>query len=95
MNFDILYKRTKTGSIQYWSIETWEGEHGACIEKRSGQLGTEKPLLHKEPILEGKQKRTPQQQAEFQAQSDWKKKLDSGYKTLSYLEDLAKQRGIL
>lgn len=96
--FDILYKRTKTGSIQYWKIKVRDSDFldgGSQIRKESGQLGTDKPLVHVEAIHQGKQKRSPLEQAEFMAESDWKKKKDSGYKTLQQLEDFAKERGIL
>lgn len=89
MNFDMLYKRTKTGSIQYWQISVQDVgstmDERAVILKQSGQLGTTSPLLHREEIRIGKQKRTYLQQAEFQAQSDHKKKKDDGYKSLADL----------
>lgn len=81
MKLDTLYKRTKTGAIQFWSIETSATE----IIKTSGKLGTTNPLIHRELVTAGKQSRTPVEQAEFQAQSDWKKKKDEGYKSLSDL----------
>jgi ATP-dependent DNA ligase len=84
-NLPTLYKRTKIGAIQYWSIGTKPMNNGTIIAKESGQLGTDKPLFHAESITVGKQKRTPEQQAEFMALSDWRKKKDEGYKSL---EDL-------
>lgn len=80
-----LYKRTKTGAIQYWAISTDE----STIRKESGQLGTTSPVVHKETAKGknlGKANETsPTEQALLQAASDWKKKRDDGYKTL---EDL-------
>lgn len=86
--FPILYKRTKTGAIQYWKIEVedpirpvTDGDW-AFIRKESGQLGTTSPVRHSEKITEGKQKRSYIEQAIAMAESDWKKKQDEGYKTL-------------
>lgn len=85
MNFDALYKRTKTGAIQQWLIKTAVlPDGGYCIIKNAGQLGG-KLTQHIEDIVEGKQKRNVGQQAEFQALSDWKKKKDEGYKSLKDL----------
>jgi DNA ligase-1 len=87
MKLDTLYKRTRTGAIQFWSIMVEKHVDGtAAIIKESGQLGTTNPLLHTEHIKEGKNigkanETTPVQQAESQAQSDWKKKRDEGYKS--------------
>jgi len=91
MKLDTLYKRTKTGAIQYYSVWTdtvdSAGNEFAVIFKESGQLGTDKPIIHKEEVKEGKNLNksnatNPQQQAELQAKSDWLKKKDSGYKSL-------------
>jgi DNA ligase 1 len=84
MKLPILYKRAKTGKIVSYeiSVETTENTH--TIIKLTGQLKGKK-TTHREEITQGKQKRTPKQQAEMQAASDWKKKKDEGYKTL---EDL-------
>lgn len=87
MEHAILYKRAKTGAVQFWSIEV---DHQNII-KRSGKLGTENPLTHKEFIKTGKNigkanQTTPVQQAEAQALSDWNKKRDEGYKSLEDLQ---------
>jgi hypothetical protein len=83
-NYDILYKRNSEGTIQFWHLQTSDGPF-PFIEKWSGQLGTDKPLHHSEQITEGKQKRTPLEQANAQALSDWKRKKDKGYKTAADL----------
>lgn len=88
--FDTLYKRTKTGAIQYWIIAVRDALGSAQIKKESGQLGTTNPIVHVEAVHEGKNigkanETTPAQQALLQAESDWKKKRDEGYKSL---EDL-------
>jgi len=82
--FDILYKRTKTGAIQTWSIQVvpiMMGNSYAEIQKTTGQLGTNNPIMHTEDVSKGKQKRSVLEQALFQAESDWKKKHDEGYKS--------------
>jgi DNA ligase-1 len=87
----ILYKRTRTGAIQYWEVTTSTSADGtSSIIKRSGQYGTDSPLEHIKEIKEGKNigkksETTPRQQAEAEALSQWKKKQDEGYKTLESL----------
>lgn len=85
-DFDILYKRSKTGKIQYWKIYTEDN----TIIKESGQFGTKNPIIHKEIVEKGKNigrsnETTPIQQAILQATSDWKSKHDEGYKSLDDL----------
>lgn len=87
---ETLYKRAKTGDIQFWKIQITEGIGHAHITKMSGKLGTNNPLIHEECITEGKNlgkanETTPHQQAHLQAESDWKKKKDEGYKSLKDL----------
>jgi len=99
MVLDTLYKRAKTGKIQSWQISVEMDGHYATIVKQAGQLGG-KLTEHKERITEGKNigksnETHPQQQALSQAQSDWNKKRDEGYRTLDSLELEAKQKGIL
>lgn len=79
--FDVLYKRTKTGAIQSWKVEVIVMDDHCVIRKTSGQLGTENPIVHNETIKAGKRNLTPRGQAEFQAESDHKKKKDEGYKS--------------
>jgi DNA ligase-1 len=93
MQHATLYKRTKTGAIQYWQVEVIEASmdsSGWNIIKHSGQLGTTSPVVHKETITQGKNigrsnESTPMEQAESQALADWTKKHDEGYKTLADL----------
>lgn len=85
MKLDTLYKRTKTGKAQYWKVEIENDNAYPVIVKESGQLGTDSPIIHREGVTEGKQKRSLFEQAQFQACSDWKRKKDEGYKSL---EDL-------
>lgn len=89
MKLETLYKRAKTGKIQYWQIEVQALTY-PTIFKESGQLGTASPLQHMEPIKIGKNigksnETTPMEQAISQAHSDWNKKRDEGYKSLTDL----------
>jgi ATP-dependent DNA ligase len=89
MVLDTLYKRAKTGKIQYWKIKVAGASlsnHGWEIVKESGQIGTENPIIHRETITQGKNigksnETTAHEQAISQAQSDWVKKHDEGYKS--------------
>lgn len=88
--FLTLYKRTRTGTIQYWKISVEEQED-IFIRKESGKVGTSKPLVHLEPVKVGKNigkanETSPEQQANLQASSDWAKKHDEGYKSLEDLK---------
>jgi ATP-dependent DNA ligase len=94
MQHETLYKRTKTGAIQYWTIEAKPDDGSSIIRKESGQLGTKSPTVHLEEITQGKNigranETTHIEQARFQAESDWKKKHDEGYKTLKDLGIIA------
>lgn len=85
MELDTLYKRTKTGDIQYWKVLAEDG----VIHKESGRLGTINPVRHQE-TCSGKNigrsnETSPMEQAELQAKSDWKGKRDEGYKSLQDL----------
>ena len=93
MKLETLYKRAKTGKIQYWKVEVIEASpanYDWGIVKTSGQLGTSNPLIHRETITQGKNigksnETTPMEQAISQASSDWLKKRDEGYKSLKDL----------
>ena len=90
MILETLYKRSKTGKIVYYKVEVTEYANDSVIRKESGQLETQNPIVHEEEVHQGKNigksnETTPQQQAESQAQSDWLKKKDEGYKSLADL----------
>ena len=85
MKLDTLYKRTRTGDIQFWSVETDDYIDDSVIRKYSGKLGTINPVKHEQIVKAGKQKRNIREQAEFEANSDWKRKHDEGYKSLQDL----------
>lgn len=89
---DVLYKRAKTGAIVYWKI-TVDKSH---IYKESGQLGTKKPIINTEFVRNGKNigksnQTTPAEQAQLNAESDWRAKHDEGYK--SYAEVMVATTG--
>lgn len=84
MKLETLYKRAKTGKIVSYDISIEPSDDRAFILKNTGQLDGKK-TLHKEEITEGKQKRSFLEQAEAQAESDWKRKRDEGYKSLKDL----------
>lgn len=75
-----LYKRTKTGAIQIWSIDS--GNRGYIIE--FGQLHGKKQTIGTE-IISGKQKRTKEEQIELEVKALIKSKKDEGYKSLDDL----------
>lgn len=90
MKLDTLYKRTKTSAIQFWEIQTVSCPSHTIISKKSGQLGTDSPIIHNETLTEGKNlgkanATNHEQQAKLQAKSDWLKKKDEGYKSVSDL----------
>lgn len=78
-----LYKLTKTGAVQYWSI----GVEGNEISIEFGQVGTSSPQITKEVISEGKNlgrsnATTPAEQAYLEAAARWTKQKDrNGYVT--------------
>lgn len=87
MQHDILYKRAKTGKIISYEIrvDTETTDDLPVIIKTTGQLEGKK-TIHTETVFEGKNigksnETTPVQQAVSQAESDWKKKKDEGYKS--------------
>ena len=83
-NLPTLYKKTSTGADQEWTITV----EGATIVTRFGQVGG-KIQETRDTMREGKNvgksnETTPEQQAEFEAESTWTKKLKKGYvKTIS------------
>ncbi len=79
MQFPTLFKKTSTGAIQTWAIET----EGSTIKTHWGQVGGAIQNTA-ETIKEGKNvgkanATTPVQQAEAEAKSTWELKLKKGY----------------
>lgn len=88
MNFPKLYKKTSTGAIQYWEIETGEGLIGdkpaGRITTEFGQVGTDSPQETNDFVTEGKNPgkknaTTPYQQADKEAKAKWEKQKKKGY----------------
>jgi DNA ligase-1 len=84
MKLPMLYKKTSTGAIQFWEIETGEYDGIAWFETTYGQLGTDSPQTTTDYIENGKNigkknETTPLQQAEAEAQAKWEKQLKKGY----------------
>ena len=76
----MLYKKSKTGSIEYWKVHT---EKNTVIVE-FGQLGTTNPQSTTDVITSGKNigkanETTPIQQAQTEAQSKWTKQVKKGY----------------
>lgn len=86
MKFPTLYKKTSTGAIQEWTIESgrkWAPDVGAFICTVYGQHGG-KLQRTSEDILRGKNigkknETTPEIQAHDEAKARWEKKKKSGY----------------
>lgn len=90
MILETLYKRSKTGKIVYYKVKVTEFANNSVIRKESGQLETQNPIVHEEEVHQGKNigksnETTHYQQACLQANSDWLKKKDEGYKSVQDL----------
>lgn len=85
--FPVLYKRAKSGKIQEWSIKTEGNDNLFLIFIEQGQIDGKKQI-YRESVMEGKQKRTIEEQAISEAQSKFNKKRDEGYKSLEDLNIL-------
>jgi ATP-dependent DNA ligase len=82
--FPVLYKKTSTGSIQFWEIWVNPLEVSAEIRTKYGKLHTDSPQYTLDVISEGKNigkknATTPEQQAEAEAQAKWEKQKKKGY----------------
>ena len=78
---ETLYAKTKTNTIKWYRISIEDNGDGTfTIHRERASKLDGKP--QNDPILieEGKQKRSVKEQAEFQAASIYKSKMDSGYK---------------
>lgn len=92
MKLPILYKKTNTNVVQFWSIAVYQ-EHmngesppgaSGMIQTTYGQLETDSPQITRDFITEGKNigkknETTAIQQAEFEARSKWEKQKKKGY----------------
>lgn len=80
MKLPALYKRTKTGAVQFWEISS-EGNQLITVY---GQLGTDSPQRTVDIIREGKNQgranaTTAEEQAEKEAKARWEKQIKKGY----------------
>lgn len=78
MELPVLFKKTKTGAIQSWQVST----NGSEIITKSGQVLGIKTTSKKnaKPKNIGRtNETTPEKQAEMEALSMWKKRLDKDY----------------
>lgn len=79
--FPTLYRKTKSGSLQYWKASVQQNE----ITIEYGLLGTDSPQTTVETIKEGKNigranATTPEKQAHLEAQARWTKQVErNGY----------------
>jgi DNA ligase 1 len=80
MTHPTLYKKTSTGAIQFWTIQSKGNE----IITTYGQVGTDSPQVTTDVIREGKNAgranaTSAEQQAAAEAKASWTKKLKKGY----------------
>lgn len=79
MNYPTLYSRTNTGAIQTWAVEVVDDSYRTMHGQLNGKLQTTewtKCIITNESRAN---QRTPQEQAAFEAQAMWKKKIETGY----------------
>lgn len=86
MKFPTLYKKTSTGAIQFWQIESDEYDGIGIISTFYGQLGTDSPQETNDYISDGKNigkknETSPGEQAEAEAKAKYEKQLKKGYVT--------------
>ena len=74
-----VYKKTSTGKIQQWRAWVVKTDDGYLLKVESGQTDGKLKETSGQVINEGKQKRTAEEQAIFQADSKLKKKRDEAY----------------
>ena len=74
-----VYKKTSTGKIQQWRAWVERTETGYLLKVESGQTDGKLKETVGQVIDEGKQKRTAEEQAIFEANSKLKKKRDEAY----------------
>jgi DNA ligase-1 len=82
--FPTLYKRTKTGKVQQWTISVQETGAGyGRITVEHGQTNGKRQIINKD-LVSGKNvgkinETTPFQQALSESSSKWNKQVDAGY----------------
>ena len=79
MKLPTLYARTQTGAIQQWSVYIEENKYQTVFGQVDGKLQTTNWTICQGTNMGRSNERSPEQQAEFEAEALWKKKKDSGY----------------
>lgn len=84
MEWPILYRKNKSGSIQFWRIWVRFKKDHAFIVRRFGQYGTKNPQVTSDKIKQGKSiglicETTAHQQACKEAEAQWTRRKKSGY----------------
>lgn len=84
-----LYARTNTGAVQTWTIEISEHSYRTIFGQLDGKLQTTEWTTCVVTNFGRSNQRTSVEQAEFEANSLWNKKLESGYhKTIDEIDDV-------
>ena len=74
-----LYARTQTGAIQTWKIKVKDNKYQTVFGQIDGKIQTTNWTECQGTNSGRSNERTPEQQAQAEAESLWKKKKDSGY----------------
>lgn len=74
-----LYKRAKKGKLQQWSIEVDRNQYITREGYVDGKITTSKPTVCIAKNVGKSNETSPEQQAESEALSKWKKKQEKGY----------------
>lgn len=81
---ETLYKRTTTGAIQEWRVRHSAGMVIADSGQLGGKLITNTKLVTAKNVGKANETST-EEQARLEAESDWRRKKDGGYKDLDQL----------
>jgi hypothetical protein len=79
MNYPTLYSRTNTGAVQTWAVEVSGDSYRTIHGQLDGKLQTTEWTVCIVTNEGRANERTPQEQAAFEAQAMWKKKIETGY----------------
>jgi DNA ligase-1 len=74
-----LYKFTKSGAVQQWTVEAFDGWYEVTYGRQNGKMQTSTMMVEKKNV--GKSNETTlEEQALLEATSKWKSQLDKGYR---------------
>jgi DNA ligase-1 len=79
MKFPTLYKKTSTGAIQMWQIETKNNMIVTNYGQLNGKIQTTTDLIASGKNVGKSNETTPKQQAELEAKAQWEGKIKRGY----------------